>query len=105
TGLAVQELADHRDEAVVLERGKRAHGRGNWTKGRAGEEGEEGLGASHLAGEQHRPDCNPKRAIMPSVSDPSDLSARDVLARYPTLRDDHLRYLEKWGRVRPGGAL
>jgi len=40
---------------------------------------------------------------MPSVSDPSDLSARDVLARYPTLRDDHLRYLEKWGLVRPAG--
>jgi tetratricopeptide (TPR) repeat protein len=41
--------------------------------------------------------------MMPSVSEPSDLSARDVLARYPTLRDDHLRYLEKWGLVRPGG--
>ena len=40
---------------------------------------------------------------MPSVSDPSDLSARDVLARYPALRDDHLRYLEKWGLVRPAG--
>jgi len=40
---------------------------------------------------------------MPSVSEPSDLSARDVLARYPTLRDDHLRYLEKWGLVRPAG--
>jgi tetratricopeptide (TPR) repeat protein len=40
---------------------------------------------------------------MRSVSDPSDLSARDVLARYPTLRDDHLRYLEKWGLVRPAG--
>jgi tetratricopeptide (TPR) repeat protein len=40
---------------------------------------------------------------MPSVSEQSDLSARDVLARYPTLRDDHLRYLEKWGLVRPAG--
>jgi tetratricopeptide (TPR) repeat protein len=40
---------------------------------------------------------------MRSVSEPSDLSARDVLARYPTLRDDHLRYLEKWGLVRPAG--
>ena len=35
------------------------------------------------------------------VSDAADLSARDVIARYPALRDDHLRYLEKWGLVRP----
>ena len=54
-----------------------------------------------VAGEQHRPVVI-QRAIMPSVSDPSDLSARDVLARYPALRDDHLRY-EKWGLVRPAG--
>jgi tetratricopeptide (TPR) repeat protein len=40
---------------------------------------------------------------MPPVSEAGDLSARDVLARYPTLRDDHLRYLEKWGLVRPVG--
>ena len=38
---------------------------------------------------------------MPKVPEPSDLTARDVLARYPTLRDDQLRYLEKWGLVRP----
>jgi tetratricopeptide (TPR) repeat protein len=38
---------------------------------------------------------------MPEVSEPNDLSARDVLARYPALRDDHLRYLEQWGLVRP----
>src|SRR5690606_36856549 len=36
-----------------------------------------------------------------SVREPGELTARDVLARYPTLRDDHLRYLEKWGLVRP----
>jgi DNA-binding transcriptional MerR regulator len=43
---------------------------------------------------------------MPAVSEPSDLNARDILARYPGLRDDHLRYLEKWGLVCPtrGGA-
>jgi tetratricopeptide (TPR) repeat protein len=35
------------------------------------------------------------------VSESSDLSAREVIARYPGLRDDHLRYLEKWGLVRP----
>jgi tetratricopeptide (TPR) repeat protein len=38
---------------------------------------------------------------MREVSEPNDLSARDVLARYPELRDDHLRYLEQWGLVRP----
>lgn len=35
------------------------------------------------------------------MSESNDLSARDVIARYPGLRDDHLRYLEKWGLVRP----
>jgi tetratricopeptide (TPR) repeat protein len=35
------------------------------------------------------------------VSEPNDLSVREVLARYPALRDDHLRYLEQWGLVRP----
>jgi tetratricopeptide (TPR) repeat protein len=39
--------------------------------------------------------------MMPSVSDTRDLSTREVLARYPALREDHLRYLEKWGLVRP----
>ena len=38
---------------------------------------------------------------MREVSEPNDLSARDVLARYPALRDDHLRYLEQWSLVRP----
>jgi tetratricopeptide (TPR) repeat protein len=38
---------------------------------------------------------------MREVSDPNDLSAREVLARYPALRDDHLRYLEQWGLIRP----
>jgi tetratricopeptide (TPR) repeat protein len=28
-------------------------------------------------------------------------AARDLRGMYPTLRDDHLRYLEKWGLVRP----
>ncbi len=35
------------------------------------------------------------------MSESNDISARDVIARYPGLRDDHLRYLEKWGLVRP----
>jgi tetratricopeptide (TPR) repeat protein len=35
------------------------------------------------------------------VSEQADLSARDIIGRYPVLRDDHLRYLEKWGLVRP----
>ena len=28
-------------------------------------------------------------------------SARDLRGMYPALRDDHLRYLEKWGLIRP----
>jgi tetratricopeptide (TPR) repeat protein len=28
-------------------------------------------------------------------------SARDIRGMYPSLRDDHLRYLERWGLVRP----
>jgi tetratricopeptide (TPR) repeat protein len=39
--------------------------------------------------------------MMPKVPDSRDLVTRDVLARYPALREDHLRYLEKWGLVRP----
>ncbi len=29
------------------------------------------------------------------------LTVRDVLARYPLLREDHLRYLRKWNVIRP----
>jgi len=32
-------------------------------------------------------------------------TARDILARYPLLTDDHLRYLRKWGLVGPSPAL
>ncbi len=32
-------------------------------------------------------------------------TARDILARYPLLTDDHLRYLRKWGLVGPAPAL
>jgi tetratricopeptide (TPR) repeat protein len=46
-------------------------------------------------------DCNPKRVIMPTVSDAREVTTRDVLARYPPLREDQLRYLEKWGLVQP----
>lgn len=38
---------------------------------------------------------------MPKVSDAREVTTRDVLARYPPLREDQLRYLEKWGLVRP----
>jgi tetratricopeptide (TPR) repeat protein len=31
-------------------------------------------------------------------------SARDLRGMYPVLRDDHLRYLEKWGLVRPAAG-
>jgi tetratricopeptide (TPR) repeat protein len=39
--------------------------------------------------------------MMPMVSESRALTARDVLARYPALREDQLRYLEKWGLVQP----
>lgn len=35
------------------------------------------------------------------MSEAADLSWREIAGRYPALRDDHLRYLEKWGLVRP----
>jgi tetratricopeptide (TPR) repeat protein len=38
---------------------------------------------------------------MPMVSDAREVTTRDVLSRYPPLREDQLRYLEKWGLVRP----
>ena len=38
---------------------------------------------------------------MPLVSDAREITTRDVLARYPPLREDQLRYLEKWGLVQP----
>jgi tetratricopeptide (TPR) repeat protein len=38
---------------------------------------------------------------MPVVSDAREITTRDVLARYPALREDQLRYLEKWGLVQP----
>ncbi len=38
---------------------------------------------------------------MPMVSDAREVTTRDVLARYPALREDQLRYLEKWGLVQP----
>ena len=38
---------------------------------------------------------------MPEVSDAREVTTRDVLARYPALREDQLRYLEKWGLVQP----
>ena len=37
----------------------------------------------------------------------SALAARDVRGMYPALRDDHVRYLQKWGFITPatrGGA-
>ena len=38
---------------------------------------------------------------MPMVSDAREITTREVLARYPPLREDQLRYLEKWGLVQP----
>jgi tetratricopeptide (TPR) repeat protein len=44
-----------------------------------------------------------RRIGLPSVADLREkhYGQRDILAMYPTLREDHLRYLEKWGFIRP----
>ena len=40
---------------------------------------------------------------LPSVAELREKhhAQRDILAMYPSLREDHLRYLEKWGFIRP----
>ncbi|HUE84683.1 MAG TPA: tetratricopeptide repeat protein [Vicinamibacterales bacterium] len=40
---------------------------------------------------------------LPSVAELREkhYGQRDILAMYPTLREDHLRYLQKWGFIRP----
>jgi len=45
--------------------------------------------------------------VLAGLPSPTALSAQfyplqDILAMYPHLREDHVRYLEKWGLVRPG---
>jgi hypothetical protein len=41
-----------------------------------------------------------RSAALPAASGPT---ARGVLARYPLLREDHLRCLGRWGLIRPAG--
>ena len=43
-----------------------------------------------------------RRAGLPSVAELREkhYGQRDVLAMYPALREDHLRYLQKWGFIR-----
>jgi tetratricopeptide (TPR) repeat protein len=43
-----------------------------------------------------------RRIGLPSVAELREkhYGQRDVLAMYPTLREDHLRYLQKWGFIR-----
>jgi tetratricopeptide (TPR) repeat protein len=43
---------------------------------------------------------------MAGIQPPEDLkqqyyAQRDILSMYPALREDHLRYLQKWGLIRP----
>jgi tetratricopeptide (TPR) repeat protein len=44
-----------------------------------------------------------RRLGLPSVAELREkhYGQRDALAMYPTLREDHLRYLQKWGFIRP----
>ena len=34
-------------------------------------------------------------------TDPGSISRRQVLERYTHVREDHLRYMQKWGLIRP----
>jgi hypothetical protein len=43
---------------------------------------------------------DPDGPLMVSIS-PSAVSRRQVLERYKHVRDDHLRYMQKWGLIRP----
>jgi tetratricopeptide (TPR) repeat protein len=44
-----------------------------------------------------------RRIGVPSVAELREkhYGQRDILAMYPSLREDHLRYLQKWGFIRP----
>lgn len=44
-----------------------------------------------------------RRAGLPAVAElrTQHYGQRDILAMYPSLRPDHLRYLEKWGLIKP----
>jgi tetratricopeptide (TPR) repeat protein len=44
-----------------------------------------------------------RRVGLPSIAElrGRHYGQRDVLAMYPALREDHLRYLQKWGFIRP----
>jgi tetratricopeptide (TPR) repeat protein len=44
-----------------------------------------------------------RRVGLPSIAELREkhYGQRDILTMYPSLREDHLRYLEKWGFVRP----
>jgi tetratricopeptide (TPR) repeat protein len=44
-----------------------------------------------------------RRAGLPSIAGVREKhhAQRDVLTMYPALREDHLRYLQKWGLIRP----
>ena len=44
-----------------------------------------------------------RRVGLPSIADLREkhYGQRDILAMYPSLREDHVRYLAKWGFIRP----
>ena len=44
-----------------------------------------------------------QRVGLPSVAELREkhYGQRDILTMYPSLREDHLRYLQKWGFIRP----
>jgi tetratricopeptide (TPR) repeat protein len=61
------------------------------------EETQQGLGAPDIASKDHFVDY-----IEPHVASPGSttISRRQLLERYKHVREDHLRYMQKWGLIR-----
>ena len=126
TFCALQELADHRLEAVVVERDELADVDRRGRSGSRREEPEQRLGAADVAREQHgvihqlarchvilnvrsaRPRIAHSRsssvdriAVFDAVvTSGGPFGVRDIRSLYPSVTENHLRYLEKWGLVR-----
>ena len=127
-----QELADHRHQAVVVERdeladldrlrplgdpGRRARAASWFRRCRP-----PAAWRSILARYRNSSSARESRLTFPAISrifaesmsssphsEMPDASggpygARDIRSLYPTVTENHLRYLEKWGLIRPGGA-
>ena len=97
----MSERVKYRGEAVVRRGGIGASGA--WVRTTTGglEQSKRGLGTSNVACEEH---CQVATQIIVkalSTTGSTVVSRRQLLERYKHLREDHLRYLQKWGLIRP----